>query len=135
MATRRYEVVYIFDSTLDESQVTQRLERFHALLKSPTSAEPVSQVNHWGKRTLAYPIKRRETGYYVVAKFETEPTMLSEFERAIKLDESVLRYLIVIDEGATPAAVRLGEEVEEEIGIDEEEEDELGADVSEESEE
>ena len=124
--TRRYEVVYIFDSALDEPQVNQRLERFHALLRTPACPEPVSDVNHWGKRTLAYPIKRRESGYYVVVKFEAEPTVLAEFERAIKLDESVLRHLIVIDEGATPAAVRVEEEEveEEEIEIDEDEEEE-----------
>jgi len=104
--TNRYEVVYIFDSALEEAQVNEHLERFHALLQTPESPQPIRQVNHWGKRTLAYPIKRRDVGYYVVVQFETLARQLAEFERLIKLDESVLRHLVVVDEGATPAAVR-----------------------------
>src|SRR5262249_25380848 len=69
--TRRYEIVYIFDSALDEEQVKTVLARFHSLLATPEKAEPVTQSNHWGKRTLAYPIRRRESGYYVVEQFET----------------------------------------------------------------
>ena len=110
--TNRYEVVYIFDSALEEAQVNEHLERFHALLKTPETPEPIRQVNHWGKRTLAYPIKRREVGYYVVAQFETPAKQLAEFERLIKLDESVIRHLVVIDEGATPAVERAAPEEE-----------------------
>lgn len=88
--TRRYEVVYIFDSALEEAAVNEHLGRFHALL---AGAQP--SVNHWGKKTLAFPIKRKEVGYYVIVQFEAEPTVLPEFERAIKLDESVVRFLIV----------------------------------------
>jgi small subunit ribosomal protein S6 len=133
---RRYEVVYIFDSTLEEPEIDQRLERFHTLLRTEACPQPVTEVNHWGKRTLAYPIKRRETGYYVVVKFETEPEVLGEFERAIKLDEGVLRHLIVIDEGAMPAAIRVEEmveEEEEELELDEDEEEEVISELPEES--
>ena len=47
--TRDYEVVYVFDSTLEEAQVTERLERFHALLASAESPEPVTATSHWRK--------------------------------------------------------------------------------------
>ena len=67
---RPYEVVYIFDSTLEEPAINERLERFHALVKSDGAEAP--RLNHWGKRTLAYPIKKREMGYYVVANFQAE---------------------------------------------------------------
>lgn len=94
--TRPYEVVYIFDSTLEETAINERLDKFHALIRDPAGDAPT--VNHWGKRTLAYPIKKRETGYYVIANFAAAPTALPEFERAIKLDEGVLRHLIVADD-------------------------------------
>lgn len=100
--TRDYEMVYIFDSALEEDQINERLEKHHALLKSPDNAEPVRNLNHWGTRTLAYPIKKRETGYYVVADFDCEPPLLGEFERSVKLDESIIRYLLVINEGELP---------------------------------
>jgi small subunit ribosomal protein S6 len=109
--TRQYEVVYIFDSALEEPAINERLERFHSLIQQPGADAP--QVNHWGKRTLAYPIKKHETGYYVVAKFDAEGTALPEFERAIKLDDGVLRFLVVVNEGAQPVPVTAGKSEEE----------------------
>ncbi len=119
--TNRYEVVYIFDSALEEAQVNEHLERFHALLKTADQPEPIRQVNHWGKRSLAYAIKKRDVGYYVVVQFNAETQQLAEFERLIKLDESVLRHLVVIDEGATPAVVAAApvEPVVDDVGVDE----------------
>ena len=93
---RQYEAVYIFDSALEEAAITEKLNRFHALIQQP--GEDTIKVNHWGKRTLAYPIKKRETGYYVVANFEAQAAKLPEFERAIKLDDGVLRFLVVVNE-------------------------------------
>ena len=96
-----YEVVYIFDPSLDEETVKQKLAQFQSLVQVPGN-EP--QFNHWGKRTLSYPIKRHDTGYYVVANFDAEPAALPEFERAIKLDEGVIRHLVVLNvEPPTPA--------------------------------
>lgn len=112
MVTRRYEVVYIFDPALDESAVNERLAKLHALLGDGTAVA----VNHWGKRTLAYPIRRRDSGYYVVARFEAAATLLPEFERAIKLDEGVMRFLLVLTEGEMPAPVP----VETAVGTEEE---------------
>ncbi|MBM4187248.1 MAG: 30S ribosomal protein S6 [Gemmatimonadetes bacterium] len=97
-----YEVVYIFDPALDDETINSKLTNFNALIQAPGADAP--QLNHWGRRTLAYPIKRRDTGYYVVATFTTDPTQLPEFERAIKLDEGVLRHLVVLnEEPPTPA--------------------------------
>ena len=63
---RKYEIVYIFDSALEEPEVNEHLERFHALLKSPDQEDPITSMAHWGKRTLAYPIKKKEVGYLFV---------------------------------------------------------------------
>ena len=109
--TRQYEVVYIFDSALEETAINERLARFHALIQQPDLEPP--QISHWGKRTLAYPIKKHETGYYVVAKFDADATALPEFERAIKLDDGVLRFLVVVNEGAQPVPVTAGKTDEE----------------------
>lgn len=109
--TRQYEVVYIFDSALEEPTINEKLTRFHSLIQQPGAEAP--QVSHWGKRTLAYPIKKHETGYYVVAKFEADAKALPEFERAIKLDEGVLRFLVVVSEGAQPVPVTAGKSEEE----------------------
>ena len=102
--TRRYEMVYIFDGALSEEQVNAHLTRFHGLLVSPDSPEPVTQVNHWGKRQLAFRIKRHDTGYYVIAQFKTQPDLLKEFERAVKLEDGVIRHMLVVNEGEAPRA-------------------------------
>jgi small subunit ribosomal protein S6 len=110
---RTYEAVYIFDSALEEAAINEKLDRFHALV--PRTGDGTLTVNHWGKRTLSYPIAGRDTGYYVVAKFDAAAENLPEYERALKLDEGLLRHLIVLDEGAqmapTPSA-KDGEEDE-----------------------
>ncbi|HEX9280207.1 MAG TPA: 30S ribosomal protein S6 [Gemmatimonadales bacterium] len=95
---RRYETVYIFDSALEEPAVNEKLEKFHALLTRDGKGT-ISNVAHWGKRTLAYTVKKKETGYYVVAQFESAPDLLPEYERLVKLDEGVLRFLVVVNEG------------------------------------
>ena len=109
--TRQYEAVYIFDSALEEPAISERLAKFHTLIQKPDVEAP--QVNHWGKRTLAYPIKKHDSGYYVVAKFDTNADALPEFERAVKLDESVLRFLVVVSEGEQPVPVTAGKSEEE----------------------
>ena len=99
---RQYEVVYIFDSTLEDAAIQDRLTRYQGLLG--VAGDDV-QVNHWGRRQLAYPIGPRENGYYVVTRFSAEPSTLPEFERALKLDEGVVRYLVALHEhevGAPP---------------------------------
>lgn len=98
---RTYEAVYIFDSTLEDAAIQDRITRFHELL-APTGEV---SLDHWGRRQLAYPIGQRENGYYVIARYEAEPAALPEYERALKLDESVVRYLITLHEhelGAPP---------------------------------
>jgi small subunit ribosomal protein S6 len=118
--TRRYETVYIFDSALEEPAVNEKLERFHALLIKDGKGS-ITGISHWGKRTLAYPVKKKDTAYYVVAQFETVGELLPEYERAVKLDESVLRFLVVISEvEAKPVPVPAVAGDEDAIGIGEE---------------
>ena len=95
---RDYEVVYILRPTLTEEEAAGKLEKFHALVTRSEDSEVVA-VDHWGPRQLAYQIMGDKQGYYVVAQFRAEPGDLGEFERILKLDEEVLRYLLVLSEG------------------------------------
>ena len=115
---RRYETVYIFDPALEESAINEKLEKFHAQLTKDGKGT-ITNVAQWGKRTLAYPIKKKDSGSYVVAQFEAVASLLPEYERAVKLDEGVLRFLVVASEGlpakpeAAPAAAVIATEDEE----------------------
>src|SRR5712691_13533196 len=103
---RRYETVYIFDSALDEPAITEKLNRFHSLLTKEGKGT-LSNVSHWGKRTLAFKIKKKDTSYYVVAEFSAEGELLPEYERAVKLDEGVLRYMCVEAASEQPQSVEV----------------------------
>lgn len=99
--SRQYEAVYIFDSALEDAVIQEKLTKHHALLGTTEEIK----VDHWGRRQLAYKIGRRETGYYVLARINCDPKTLPEFERALKLDDGVIRYLITLYEhelGAPP---------------------------------
>jgi len=94
---RLYEIVYIFDATLDEDNVNKKLEKFHPLVLGKNGE--VVAVDHWGVRQTAYPVKKQNSGYYVVAQLRAESDGLPEFERVLRLDVELLRYLIVLNEG------------------------------------
>lgn len=94
---RDYELVLIFHPASGEDAIQQKLERFHGLV-SGGDAE-IKVVDHWGGRQLAYPIQKQTSGYYVVTQFFGDPASLPELERIMRLDEDVLRYLIVLSEG------------------------------------
>ena len=125
---RLYEIVYIFDATLDEDSVNKKLEKFHPLVIEK-SGEVVA-VDHWGARQMAYPVKKQGTGYYVVAQVRAEVNGLPEFERVISLDPELLRYLIVLNEGepttghsllraAPPSLADKDDDDDEDKGLDE----------------
>ena len=94
--TRRYEVVYIFDSALEEPAVNEKL----AQLPRPArcTASEVT-VNHWGKRTLTYPSSGMKPATTSWRSSRPRRRVLPEFERAVKLDDGVLRFLVVLAEG------------------------------------
>jgi small subunit ribosomal protein S6 len=131
---RLYEVVYILDPALEESAVNTKLENFHAL--ATTAGGEVAAVDHWGVRQLAYPVKKQRNGYYVVAQFTAAADALPEFERLLRLDDEVMRYLLVLNEGEPTNGQSIVEDVPERAPRDgdedgeEEEEDEDADDAN-----
>ena len=131
---RLYEVVYILDAALDEAAASAKLEKFHEL--AVVRGGEISAVDHWGPRQLAYPIKKASVGYYVVAHFTADAEALPEFERLLKLDGEVLRYLLIINEGEPTSGasimadlpVRASDDDDDDDDEDEDQDDELTAD-------
>lgn len=95
---RLYEIVYIVDPALEEAEVDEKLGRLHGVITASDGAEVVA-VDHWGVRQLAYPIQNHEAGYYVVAHVNAVATDIPEFERLTRLDEGILRYILVLNDG------------------------------------
>jgi small subunit ribosomal protein S6 len=93
-----YEVVYIFDSAVGEDRIQEKLTRYHELLTGPGKGE-ITATDVWGRRQLAFPIKKKSAGTYVIVQFSSAEDALPEFERLLKLDDDLLRYLVVQHHG------------------------------------
>jgi small subunit ribosomal protein S6 len=119
---RLYEVVYILDPALDESAVNSKLDKFHEL--ATANGGEVAAVDHWGSRQLAYPINKKKSGYYVVAQFTAASEALPEFERLLKLDEEVMRYLLVLNEGEPTSGQSIMAEVRRPVTEDDQDDEE-----------
>ena len=103
---KNYEVVYIFDTSVAEDKVQEKLSRYHELLTGPGKGE-ITATDVWGRRQLAFPIKKKNSGTFVVVQFKSAEDALPEFERLLKLDEELLRYLVVTHEGEPTAPMSI----------------------------
>ena len=88
-----YESMFVVDVTGGEDAVKASVEKFVGLINN--NAEIVYEVNEWGKRRLAYPINDKPEGYYVVVTFKGQPDFPAEFERLCKIDENILRSMVI----------------------------------------
>ena len=96
-----YETIYIVNPTLDDDSLKEAIDKFSDLIKKLKGT--IVKINEWGKRKLAYDVKRFDKGYYVVLDFCALPKMLTELERNLKLDDRILKYITVkIDENVDP---------------------------------
>lgn len=91
---RRYEVVTVLAPTLTEDEVEQSTETFKKAAEE--KGAQIADIEQWGKRKLAYPIKKHTEGIYVIFTLE-EPSAeaVSELERRFKVSDSVIRFLTV----------------------------------------
>ncbi|PSL45925.1 SSU ribosomal protein S6P [Salsuginibacillus halophilus] len=93
---RNYEILYIIAPNLDEDATKKTIERFSNIL-TDQGAEIV-KVDEWGKRRLAYEINDFGEGYYVVLKVKANPEAINEFDRRVKLNDDIIRTLVVRDD-------------------------------------
>jgi len=104
----------IVDPRPTDEEVAALLEQLGEQLK--TVGAEVTKVDNWGKRRLAYDMKKQREGTYAVFEVSAEPSMVKEFERQVRLNESVLRFLstrVPIRKRARPAKTQ---EALEEVG-------------------
>lgn len=85
-----YETLLIFDPRLTEEEVTALLTKLQETLTA--LGGQVVKAESWGKRRLAYDIRKQREGTYAVLESRAEPPIVKEFERQLKLNEQVLRY-------------------------------------------
>ncbi len=90
---RPYEVMLIIDADLEEDTIRESVERWLALIESRGAER--GYVDYWGKRRLAYEIKHRAEGYYVVFQARSEPPAMQELSRVLSLADEVVRHKVL----------------------------------------
>ncbi len=138
---RRYEFVYIISPEVEEENLEGVTGRVGQLIAN--SGGQVLRLDSWGRRRMAYPIRKFRDGHYMVAQIQLEPGGITELRRSLGLTEEVIRYLLVrTEEEIEPAEVpetpveeeRAIEQVEEPEEVEEEEELEPAEEMEEEEE-
>ena len=85
--------MFVLAPDLPEDGVTAAMERVTSLITN--RGGEITKVDNWGRRRLAYPIRRHLDGYYTVVRFRLASNLTDELERNLRLSEQVLRHLIV----------------------------------------
>ena len=91
--SRPYEVMVILDADLEEETIRGAVERWLQLIESKGAER--GYIDFWGKRRLAYELKRRTEGYYVVIQARSEPPAMDELHRVLSLADEVLRHKVL----------------------------------------
>lgn len=97
MARRRYELVYILRPDISDDQVPEAMERINDMLTNQGGV--IHHVERWGRRRLAYPIRKYLEGTYIITQLELGPEQTEPINRALHLSEDILRHLLVRKNG------------------------------------
>jgi small subunit ribosomal protein S6 len=100
--SRHYEVMVILDPTLDERTVAPTLDNFLNVIR--TSGGSVEKVDVWGRRRLAYEIKKHAEGIYALLDLNSDSDAVKELDRQLSLQETVLRTKVMRREVKRAAA-------------------------------
>jgi small subunit ribosomal protein S6 len=90
---RKYEVIFILRPDLDEEKNTEVIEKFKTLIES--HGGEILKLDKWGKRKLAYEVKKFREGLYVLIQMKAESKVATELDRVFKITDEVLRHMII----------------------------------------
>ncbi len=93
MSLQKYEIVLVTNPDLDEAGVKKELDAVIAVIKEHEGS--VEKQDSWGKRQLSYQINDRSYGHYDLILFDANSKLVTELERQLRINENVLRHLIV----------------------------------------
>lgn len=93
MNNAQYETTLILTSDKSDAEVSKLIKGYTKFLKSNKAS--IVHENTWGLKNLAYPIKKKNTGYYYTVEYSAPTDLIGTFELNLKRDEDVLRFLTV----------------------------------------
>ena len=89
---RSYETVVVLDAGLEEEPTQQEVNTIEQIITSHNGE--MVDTERWGSRKLSYEINDKRQGYYALFRFNSEPNVLEELDRAFKLNGHVLRHIV-----------------------------------------
>lgn len=92
---KKYEVMFIIDPTLEDAQKDATVETVKGIIAAEGEVE---NVDVWGMRKLAYPIQKKNEGYYVVIEFSADTELPKELDRRLRISDNVIRHMIISKE-------------------------------------
>ena len=90
---KKYETVLIVTPVLLQEQVDEAVAKYRKFLTD--NGAVIVHENNWGLRKLAYPIQKKNTGFYFLFEFQAEPTLVAKLEIEYKRDERIMRFLTI----------------------------------------
>ena len=87
-----YELMFIIESTLEDSVRDQTIDTVKGIIADNGE---ITKADVWGMRKLAYPIRKKNEGYYVIVEFKANSDFPKELDRRLKISDNVIRHLIV----------------------------------------
>ena len=106
-----YEAVFIVNASLDDAQIENVINRTTEFIGKQGGS--VTEVERWGRKRLAYPIQKKNNGFYVVCGFQAPGELLAKLERFFALEEQCIRHLVVeVDQKAKEAKIQRAQAAE-----------------------
>jgi len=93
MSFRVYESAVVINAALDDPQIESVISQIKDTIIN--NGGEIREIENWGRKRLAYMIKKSKVGYYIIIRFNATPNLISKLERSYQLDEHILRYLTV----------------------------------------
>lgn len=88
----KYELMFIVEPSLDDAKKEAAVEAVKAII---AEAGEVIDTDIWGMRKLAYPIQKKNEGYYVVMRFNAKPELPKELDRRLRISDNYMRHIII----------------------------------------
>lgn len=93
MKNNVYESAVLINAALDDEQINNIIARIKETIVN--NGGEIREVENWGRKRLAYTVKKSKIGYYAIFRFDAPPAIISKLERFYTLDEYILRFLTI----------------------------------------
>ena len=94
---KKYELLFLIDSSIENEKIDEVVAKISDVIKN--NGGNVTELNNWGKKKTAYEVNKKWEGFYSLINFEAPAELIKELERVLRIDERVMKFLVIkVDE-------------------------------------